>query len=98
MFQADATTFSRSFIPGDREVSPFVLSGPRRLFFLAAYWALVSTSIVGMVYTLYISPAFAATAIVLAYYFDNLAFFCGHMMYHAQFIEAPEQEMGTLCH
>ncbi len=91
-------TYSRAFIPGDQEVAPCELTGTRRKVFLAFYGAIVVSAITGLAYTFYFNPLFGLTALVVGYCFDNLAFTCGHVGFHAEFIDSSEGKMKTLSH
>ncbi len=90
--------YSRTLITGDREVLPYRLTGSKRRMFFALYCTIVLTAIGGLAYSFYFDPWFALTAIALGYFFENVAFACGHVGFHAEFIETPEPQMKTLWH
>lgn len=90
--------YSRAAIPDDRVVEPYRLAGTRRTVFLAIYAAIVATALGGLAYAFVASPLFALTALVIGYCFDNLAFTCGHVGFHAEFVDNPEPKMKTLPH
>lgn len=93
-----ARAFSRAAIPDDRIVQPYQLTGSRRTVFLAIYATIVATALGGLAYAFVVSPLFALTALLVGYCFDNLAFTCGHVGFHAEFVDQPEPKMKTLPH
>lgn len=90
--------YSRTLIVGDREVPPCRLTGNKRKVFFAIYCTIVLTAVAGLAYSFQFNPWFALTALALGYYFENIAFACGHVGFHAEFIETPEPQMKTLWH
>jgi hypothetical protein len=95
---SSAIEYSRERIPHDRETPPYTLKGLRRTVFLALYALIVSSSIAGLIYTLYVSPLFGLLILPVAYGTNNLLFMTGHSRLHASFIELREAEMSVLCH
>ena len=90
--------YSRDYIPNDREVAPYTLTGFKRIVFLALYVLIVSSSIGGLIYTLYVSPLFGLMILPTCYAFNNLLFVANHSRLHASFIELPEARMSVICH
>ena len=95
---APAKVYNRASIPEDEVIEPYELKGLRRSVFLTLYSMILITAIVGLAYTFYFNPFFGLVALVIGYFFDNLAFGCGHLEFHTEFIEMREKKMTTLCH
>lgn len=93
-----ARAYSRAAIPDDRVVQPYQLTGTRRTVFMAIYATIVATALGGLAYAFVVNPLFALTALLVGYCFDNLAFTCGHVGFHAEFVDQPEPKMKTLPH
>ena len=90
--------YSRKHIPNDQEMAPCTLTGFKRIVFLVLYAVIVSSSIGGLIYTLYVSPLFGLIVLPICYVFNNLLFLNTHSRFHASFIELREAEMNVLCH
>lgn len=90
--------YSRATIHGDQEILPHALGGLRRTAFLMAYIAIVSISICGVLYCLYVSPLIAIFGLVMSYWLNNIAFTITHVRFHTSFIEVPEPKMDVLIH
>jgi len=90
--------YSRKHIPNDQEMAPCTLTGFKRIVFLALYSVIVSSSIGGLIYTLYVNPLFGLMILPGCYVFNNLLFLATHSRLHASFIELPESEMSVICH
>jgi len=88
----------RQHIPGDYEVPMFLTSGKDRQRLLFVYSMLMSYAMFGVIYCWFRNPVLQTLNIILAYFLDNMAFFLGHLVLHASFIELPENEMSVLTH
>jgi hypothetical protein len=95
---SSAIEYSREHIRNDRAIAPYALTGFKRIVFLALYVLIVSSSIGGMLYTVYANPWFALMILPVSYFFNNLLFLVTHSRLHASFIELPEEKMSVICH
>jgi hypothetical protein len=90
--------YSREYVPNDKEVAPYALTGLKRFVFLVMYGLIVSLSFGGIAYTFYVSPLFALIILPVCYVSNNLLFLAGHHKFHTSFIEMPESKMSILVH
>ncbi len=93
-----STLYNRDHISEDCPISPFVLTGAKRIFYLFVYALVVSLALLGSLYCLYVNPLFCLISWVLCYLADNFLFTVVHLRLHAQFIELPEKKMNVFEH